>query len=329
MSVMGDNRDELLYRVAQLYYGADETMESIAATIGVSRSTISRLLTEARESGIVRISLARTGSASTGLALRLNELFGVTARVVDMPRGQSDQQRMDAVARVAARCLGDWVAPGMTLGVAWGTTIFQVATHLNPQPVAGLRVVQLNGAANSWTTGIPYASAIVARIADALDAECTFFSVPAFFDFAETRAAMWRERSVRNVLAQQRTCTLALFGVGGLTGGTASHVYNAGYLDAADLSALSTQGVVGDVCTVLIREDGSYADIAMNARATGPTPQELRAIPRRVCVVAGDTKVPAIVGALRAGVATDLIIDSSTATAVLTRIEAAGRTRET
>ena len=131
------------------------------------------------------------------------------------------------------------------------------------------------------------------------------------------------------MLAQQRTCTLALFGVGGLTGGTASHVYNAGYLDAADLSALSTQGVVGDVCTVLIREDGSYADIAMNARATGPTPQELRAIPRRVCVVAGDTKVPAIVGALRAGVATDLIIDSSTATAVLTRIEAAGRTRET
>jgi DNA-binding transcriptional regulator LsrR (DeoR family) len=44
---------------------------------------------------------------------------------------------------------------------------------------------------------------------------------------------------------------------------------------------------------------------------------ELRRIPRRLCVVAGDHKVPGVVGALRAGVVTDLLIDERTAASVV------------
>ena len=119
------------------------------------------------------------------------------------------------------------------------------------------------------------------------------------------------------MLAAQRRCDLAVFGVGSLRGSLRSHVYTAGYLDEADIAALARQGVVGDVCTVLLREDGSWRDIDLNARATGPTPEELRRIVRRVCVVAGDAKVAPTLGALRAGVVTDLVIDEATARALM------------
>ena len=58
----------------------------------------------------------------------------------------------------------------------------------------------------------------------------------------------------------------------------------------------------------------------MNARATGPTPAELRSIPRRICGVAGDNKVVPLLAALRAGVITDLVIDEQTATKLIERV---------
>ena len=92
------------------------------------------------------------------------------------------------------------------------------------------------------------------------------------------------------------------------------------YLEPEDIATLEAEGVVGDVCTVFLRADGTYEDLSLNERATGPTPAELRAIPRRICSVAGDNKVVPLLAALRAGVITDLVIDEQTATTLVERV---------
>ena len=74
---------------------------------------------------------------------------------------------------------------------------------------------------------------------------------------------------------------------------------------------------MGDVCTVLLREDGTYADISYNERATGLAPDELKLVPRRICVVADPARAPALLGALRCGAVTDLVCDDTTAQAVV------------
>lgn len=173
-------------------------------------------------------------------------------------------------------------------------------------------MVQLNGAANTRTSGVSYAGGLIDEIGASFEASVHHFPVPAFFDYADTRAAMWRERSVRRVLDVQARTDLAVFSVGALTG-VPSHVYSAGYLDPEDVATLDSAGVAGDVCTVFLRPDGTYRDIAINSRATGPTPDQLRRIPRRLCVVAGDNKVEPLRAALAAGVVTDLVIDELTA----------------
>ena len=111
------------------------------------------------------------------------------------------------------------------------------------------------------------------------------------------------------------------FGVGALGADLQSHVYASNYLSPDDLDDLQRQGVVGDVCTVMLREDGSYRDLEINRRATGMTPAELQRVPRRICVVSGLAKASPVLGALRAGVATDLVIDQETARAVLARMK--------
>ncbi|MGV1004295.1 MAG: sugar-binding transcriptional regulator [Candidatus Nanopelagicales bacterium] len=304
-----------------MYYLQDEPMEAIARRLGTSRSTVSRMLKSAREIGLVQITVRPVFSEeeATGLAEQLRAAFRVTAHIVAVRVGASDRERLDQVSRVAARLLADLFEDETVLGVAWGTTVAAVSHALGRKPTRGGAVVQLNGAANILTSGVEFAGTITSAFGAAFDAQVHHFAVPAFFDYAETREAMWRERSVQRVLAVQRRADIALFGVGALAGQAPSHVYSGGYLDEADIGSLFAAGVVGDVCTVFLREDGSYRDIAINRRATGPTPRELARIPRRLCVAAGEAKLRPLRAALRAGVVTDLIIDEATARLLVPR----------
>ncbi len=315
-----NERDEQMYLAATRYYQHGETMESIARTLGVSRSTVSRLLSEARETALVRITIADEAGTRSSVARTLGSTFGITVHVVPSRGSATTLTRLEYVAQRAAVLLADIVRDDQVLGVAWGVTVAAVSRHLTPRPLTGTSVVQMNGGGNHTTSGTPWIREILQSVGDAFGSEVVLFPVPAFFDYAATKQAMWRERSVGRVLALLAEMDVALFGVGSLTGAVPSHVYSAGYLDAPELAALAADGVVGDICTVLLREDGTFADIEANSRATGPTPNELQRVARRICVAADPLRAPAIVGALRAGVMTDLIIDDLTARATLARL---------
>lgn len=317
---MNESETEELLSVARQYYVQSETMESIANHMGVSRSTVSRLLKDARDRGLVRITIAEPDRPLSRVAKYFKNAFGVRTHLVQVRPGASEIHRLDHVARLAAGLITDAVKDGDTIGIAWGTTVSAVASHLRPRDVSGITVCGLNGGANSQTTGLPYVGSIVRQFATAFQAQEQLMALPAFFDDPKTREAMWRERSTQHMLSVRAASTIALFGIGGLAAELQSHVYSSNYLSAADQRYLASQGVVGDVCTVMIREDGSYRDLEINKRATGMSPPELQRIPRRICVASGRAKTAPVLGALRAGVATDLVIDEETARAVLQRM---------
>ena len=289
-------REEAMLAASSMYYLQDAKMDTIANHLHMSRSSVSRLLRDARESGLVEITLRPTPTRGPGLAKKIEACFGIEVHVVPVADLADEAERLDHVAAIAR--------------------------HLGKKPTRGSAIVQLNGAANVRTSGVEYAGNLIARFGEAFDAQVHLFPVPAFFDFAETRNAMWSERSIVRVLEYQRRADIALFSIGAIAGEVPSHVYSAGYLEASDIHTLDKEGIVGDVCTIFLREDGTHEDLSMNARATGPTPAELRSIPRRICGVAGDNKVVPLLAALRAGVITDLVVDEQTATKLVEQVMA-------
>ncbi|WP_066301602.1 sugar-binding transcriptional regulator [Arthrobacter luteolus] len=307
------HEDADLYRAAELYYIQGATMETVAEQFNVSRSTVSRMLQAARERGIVRITLSAPVDTRNELVRTLRKSFGVTTYLAAAPATASNAKRLKAAARHAAVLIHDWFTDGMTMAVAWGTTTSAVAAALQPKLTRDATVVQMNGAVSARSAQLTASPGLLTRMAASFDAALIQFPAPAFFDDERTRELMWQESTVRRVLAVRAEADLAVFSVGAFQGPSPSEVYSGGYLTEDAFREFATHRVVGDVCTVFLREDGSYADIGLNRRASGPTPQELRQIPRRLCVVSGDHKVPGLLAALRAGVITDLVLDDGTA----------------
>jgi DNA-binding transcriptional regulator LsrR (DeoR family) len=177
----------------------------------------------------------------------------------------------------------------------------------------GTAFVQLNGAGNVQTSGLEYSSDILQRFGAAFGARVEQFPVPAFFDNPDTREAMWRERSTRRVLAFHSTMDIAVFGLGSPQAEVPSRVYVGGYLSRDDYRSLREDGAIGDVATVFFRADGSWKDIRLNARSTGPGLDRLRRVPRRVCVVSGTAKLGSLRAAIAAGIVTDVVLDETLA----------------
>lgn len=302
------------YEAAVMHFVQGETMESIARRLCVSRSTVSRLIAEAKDTGLVQITIHQPQEVANEMQYRISQMFNVRVKVVPVPFGVNETRRLNAVAQVAGIEVSNLMKPESVIGIAWGNTVAAIVEHLVPRQARGSIAVQLNGAANASTSGVPYAGALMDAFGKAFGAAVHYFAVPAFFDYAATREALWQERSIAAVRQIQQRADIALFGIGSLTSKSPSMVYSGGYLSVQELDELREDGVVGDICTVLLRGDGSWEDIEINSRASGPSPTILRKIPRRIGVVSGADKVVPTVAALRAGLITDLIIDEDCAT---------------
>lgn len=306
-------------QAARLYYFQDMTMAAIGRELGVSRSTVSRLITFARASGLVEIKISTPLGQAPRIERAFADLYDIRAHVVPVSETVDELQRLDRVATFAGRLLTSFFESDMVMGVAWGTTVSAVSRKLAPKRTHNSTVVQLNGAANTRTTGVSYATDIIRTFADAYGAVAQGFPVPAFFDYPETRRHLWRERSIKRVLELQDRMNLAVFSIGVMSGAVPSHVYSAGYLEPEDGAELRRDGVVGDIATVFLRSDGSYDRIALNDRSSGPSLDRLKAVPRRVAIVAGESKLDALTAALRGGLITDLVIDDISAANLVLR----------
>jgi len=306
-------------RVARMYYHLGHTTTEIARLLGVARPTVSRLLSWARSHGLVEFRIIDHRERQLELETRLEERFGVgDVKVVPVHPDTDTAERQLAVAAFTAHYLNSLMEPGTTLTLAWGATVSLLASKLIPKPLEGARVVQMNGSGNSGL-GITYAADIVAAFAENYAARAYLLPIPAYFDEPATKAAMFQERAIARPLALAAAADIALFSIG--VPDADSYVYKAGYVEQSELDTLRAQGVVGDIATVFFRADGTYDDIAMNGRSSGPDLKSLARHRHAICIVAGENKIPGVIGALRGGFLNTLVIDSPTGEALLDQEE--------
>lgn len=307
-------RDDLLAEVATLYYRQGLDQETIARRVGVSRSTVSRLMSEALATGVVEIRIHQALPLVEGLGHELAQRFDLRdAQVLDM-RGRADLA-LSRVGRLAARYLDSILAEGDVLAISWGMAVHAVAVGLDGVTARGIEVVQMLGAAGGGDSEVD-GTELARRMADVFGGRCRYLSAPLVVDDEGVARALLRQRSVRETLAAASGADVAVVGIGALVPEISS-LLRANYLTLEGLADLRAVGAVGDVCGHHFAVDGSMVDAELSRRLVAIDVPALRAIPRVVGVAAGIAKAEAVLGALRARLVNVLVTDDATARAVL------------
>ena len=308
-------RSDVLADVGEMYYNKGLNQTQIADQIGVDRSMISRMLSEARKKNIVEVRINRPLTSDRFLEESLINQFNLHRAYVLTDSSGDHQQLLQRLGSAGAAVLIEMLAPDMVLGLSWGTAVSAVVDALEPIEPIPLRVVQLVGAmgAQNRTYDGP---GLVQRMGQKLGCEGFFLNAPFLVDDPEMAEALLENQNVREAITLARQCDLAVVGVGS-TEPQFSSFYKAGYVPLKYLYDLRTVGMVGDVCGRHFDLEGETPELEFHERIITIGKQDLRAIPYRMGVAGGIGKVKPIMGALRAGYINILITDNNAAEQLL------------
>ena len=314
-----ETEQSLALRAAKLYYYQSLTTEEIAKELGLSRPKVSRLLSLAKRQGIVQIRIFDPSEDSRSLANSLKTQHKLRAvHIVPVPDNATEAEALERVATFAGLYLNTFVQDNTVVGLAWGTTLTAISKHLVPKATTNSNIVQLNGSGTVADMSNPHIEHVFSRFGKNYGARVHQFPVPAFFDYSDTKIALWRERSIKKITQLQQQATVLMYSVGAIHASVPSYVYEAGYLEPKDHQELRRENVMGDIATVFFRQDGSFDNIPLNTRASGPDLTVIRQAENAICVVAGRSKAQALKAALAGSLLKELIVDEPTARLLLT-----------
>lgn len=308
-----DRRASALY-AARRYYVDNATMDSVGRELNASRSTISRLLGYARDSGLVEIHFLPEKRPKGELQRAIEEDYQVIAQIAPASEALSEVDRLVGTAAYGARALYSAIESDKVMAVSWGTMINEVSKRVIEKSVSHCQLVQLNGFGFPTEPGVHYSNSMMTQLSRAYHAYVQDFPVPIFFDRNETKELLFKERTMARIRRLQYNADIALFNVGTVRSGGPDQPYSTGYfIDDADVSRLFQDGAVGEIAGTYFNKQGDSANIDLNRRTSGPDLERLRNVSRRICVTSGDHKIPALNAALAGGYITDLVIDEVTA----------------
>jgi deoxyribonucleoside regulator len=308
----------LMLRAAQLYYRLNMTQDQVGERLGVSRFKVGRLLDRALRESAVKIEIVHPAARLVALEDALVARFGLkSAVVVDVPPAPSAAEQevlaRERVAGAAAAHLTN-LHPTGRIGVSWGRTMLEVASHLRQGWTGASEIVQLNGAVSRSATPTR-AQEVMEQFGRTSGAAIELMSAPAIVGSPELRDALERDPSVGRTLDAARAASTAVFGMG-VMGPESAHVVS-GTLDASDVEARTAAGAVGDILGRFLALDGSIALPSVDRRTLGLPLEELARKQLSVGVVPSPDRGPIALAALRVGCVNVLVTDEATATWVL------------
>lgn len=299
----------LVVRAARLYYEQGRSQTEVAQELGLSRSNVSRILTQARDRGIVEISIHDPDGPPRhhpAVEAALKARFSLReAHVVSAPRTPG----LEAVARQGAVVIAARAAQVRSIGVSWGQTVQRVVeqletVRLRPAP----RVLPLVGG-HSALDQFESGESVLRVLASRLGARAEMLYAPAVLESATTVSTLRGESSIAAVLEAAAQVELALVGIGSMGLHSSPHIVEQMALSEQEQAAFLAQQPVGDVCGRFVDAHGVPLGAPTDQRVLAVTFSQLLRIPEVVGVAAGAEKAPGVAGVLRSGAIATLVVD--------------------
>lgn len=307
------SRKQLLADIATLYYKDRNTQQQIAKKIGYSRSAISRLLSEAKDEGIIEVSIHYPLLRDGNLERRLREKYHLEAAFVINAGESSDAHILQLVGRMGALFLEQQLRDNVVVGIGWGTSLYETVNALPVLPFSNISVVQVIGASGSKSDARIDGPNLAAFLASKLNASHQFLHSPLLLDSETAKNSLHSQKQIQDTLNLANQADLVLLGIGTIEADLQfSSIYRTGYVNERDIEEIKSLGAIGNFCGQVVDGQGKILDIEINRRVMSIDLETLRSNGKKVIgVAAGSRKSGAIEAVLNGGWLDVLITDRS------------------
>jgi len=303
----------LRLRAAWLYYNQGMTQKDVAEKLGISRSTVIRLLDEAMKRSDVQIWINEGIEDFVALSIDLEKAYGLDEAVI-IPTGSD---KVGDIAKGVGLALGQFlsevVPDNATIGVGWGRTMTASLSSFRPPRRENCKVVSLLGGivAVHQTNPLDYTW----RLASALGAECYMFLAPLLVDSIETKRALIEKCGLSTLYALAENLDLAIVSCGDI--GPHSTSLSEGFISKQTLDELVAAGCVCDTMFNFIDAEGRSVDHPINNHAMSIDLDTLKKAKHIVLASGGAHRATAIRATIKRIGCNTLITDEAAARALM------------
>ncbi|MCF7942520.1 MAG: sugar-binding transcriptional regulator [Spirochaetia bacterium] len=302
-----DRSRDFLISIARRYYIDEKSQQEIAREFGLSRPTVSNILKKCKETGIVEIRVQDGSPRTTALGEEVRKRYGLS-HVLVIPSTLDDMSVLSRVGNEAAKFTHSMLRSGLQIGVAWGTTLYQVVHQMpQEQQFEQVKVVQLMGGFGS--SNPQYDGSELAReLSKRVHGQYYPLQCPVLVQNIQVKELLIKEPWIAETLSRTQSLDLAIVGISSNDPETSALV-RSGILSVEEATETQQAGAVGHICGYSYDAQGRMLDISLNQRIIGIAFSDFLRIPERIGVACGAVKAKAVQAALSGGHLTTLITD--------------------
>lgn len=301
-----------LVEVAKMYYEQELTQADIASALGVSRPLISNMLHRAKELGIVNIEIRSPLRSDKELFNRLKKRYGlVDGLIIPANRNNLDFSLRNVVSQ-AALFVEKKLANCQRIGLGWGNTVSQLINlfhvdliGMDNQRVACPLIGSMTSPSSDW-----HPNELARRLTERIGGQTVWLHAPAFPGTKENYKNFQVTEEFQYIYKCWQKLDIALVEI---------EAYPSVPDQATAIRfgfALNTKQAVGGLLSYFYDISGKIIE-GKNDYVIRIPLDFLRKVKRIFLICSGNTKVQALLGALKMDIVTHLVTDDITANTML------------
>jgi DNA-binding transcriptional regulator LsrR (DeoR family) len=301
-----------LVEISRLYYERNLTQAEIAERMNISRPAVSKMLSEARIRGLVKIEIQSPFMSDDSLLQELNAAYHLKGGVI-VPSGSADEELIIKLLTSQAALYFEKMLSEVTkVGLGWGVTMGGLVDEMKNTSAFAHKsgfVCPVIGSAHNdikW-----YQTNEIARVfAEKTGFKTCYLHAPAFPGSLKNKELFENTLEYHEISKLWRCLEVIILGVGTYPSvpdqATAARFGN----------LLRAKKAVGMIVAYYFDRDGNIIESKDDIAIRIPL-EDLRRVDRVFVIGAGEKKINSIRGTLKTGLVTHLITDDKTAQKLL------------
>lgn len=297
----------IILKATTLYYEEGLTQAEIAKRIKISRPLVSKMLKQAKSSGLVEIYIKDENAHTVALEIDIERKYNLD-EVIVVPNRKSTTEAIvkKNVGRACVSYVTSVLPQVKNIGIAWGTTIAEFVDEMPYLQYPDIKIIPIMGGVG-YSSVLFHSNHLAFLLAQKLNTTSTYLYTPALADSKKLKENLLESKMISTALSEGKNVDIAIVGVGNPV--RSSTYRDLGYFSSKDIYELEEKGAIGDIVASFFNKHGDPVDTDVSNRMMGIDIEDLKSIPRTVALATGADKILSVQALLSKEIINVLIID--------------------